>query len=199
LNFPIPVIYLAQTPDENYEVIDGVQRLTSVFNYFGKKFRLSDCKILQELNGKFFRDLTSRDQKRLEDATIRSFELSPKTPKDRFFIIFERLNTGGVQLNEMEIRNCIFAGQLNDLIKNLTDDENFKNCINKSNIQIRMEDRALILRFLAFYTKSYLGPTKVLKGFLNDFFEDYRNPPEDRLKEFEKAFRGAMRSSYTVF
>ena len=73
----------------------------------------------RDTNKKVFKDLDQVMQAKLEDATIRTFELSPKTSKNLLFVIFERLNTGGIALNEMEIRNCIYRGPLNQLIKDL--------------------------------------------------------------------------------
>jgi hypothetical protein len=74
---------------------------------------------LKDLNRKTFKDIDRVLQTKLEDATVRTFELSPKTSKSLLFVIFERLNTGGIALNEMEIRNCIYRGPLNDLVKEL--------------------------------------------------------------------------------
>jgi uncharacterized protein with ParB-like and HNH nuclease domain len=119
MDIPIPVVYLAKTDEGKYEVIDGVQRLTSVFNFFEGRLKLSGMEFFKDANKKGFKDLDRVRQSKLEDATIRTFELSPKTSKNLLFIIFERLNTGGIALNEMEIRNCIYRGPLNDLIKEL--------------------------------------------------------------------------------
>lgn len=119
LDIPVPVIYLAKTPEGKYEVIDGLQRLTSVFNFIDNKYRLSRLDILTDLNGKLFRELPEKQQHKLEDCVLRSFELSSTASPDIHFIVFERLNTGGVKLNDMEIRNCLYRGTLNDLIKSL--------------------------------------------------------------------------------
>jgi hypothetical protein len=67
------------------------------------------------------------------------------------FIIVERLNTGGMALNDMEIRNCLYRGGLNDLIKELCQLDDFKSSAGQSGLEKRMADRTLILRYLAFY------------------------------------------------
>ena len=125
LNIPVPVIYLARTEDDKYEVIDGLQRLTSVFNYFDNKFSLRGMDIMANLEGKRFKDLEAANQRRLRNATLRSFELIHNSGSDLHFVVFECLNTGGTKLNEMEVRNCIYRGELNDLIKGLADDPAF--------------------------------------------------------------------------
>jgi hypothetical protein len=84
-------------------------------------------------------------QNKLEDSILRSFELSD-SHGDIHFVVFERLNTGGIKLNDMEIRNCLYRGSLNSLIKDLARNENFKKAVNQRNFEKRMQDRALILR-----------------------------------------------------
>ena len=65
----------------------------------------------------------SKIQGKLKKATVRTFELSPQTSNDLKYIIFERLNKGGTKLNDMEIRNCLYRGSLNNLIKKLINNE----------------------------------------------------------------------------
>lgn len=199
IDLPVPVIYLAKTPDGKYEVIDGVQRLTSVFEFFAGSLVLTGLELLPELNKKKFSDLSEQLQHKLEDTTLRSFDLSAHTSSHFLFVIFERLNTGGVPLNEMEVRNCVYRGQLNSLIRDLARNSDFVQAVNQKDLVKRMSDRGLVLRFLAFYERTYTKATNGLKAFLNQFFELYRNPPEDKLKEFEKQFKKAMRASVTVF
>ena len=199
IDLPVPVIYLSMNDEGTYEVIDGLQRLTSVFNFFGNKFKLQSLELLPELNGKFFKELDTEIQSKLEDTTLRTFELSQTSPKDLMFLIFERLNTGGMRLNDMEIRNCLYRGKLNDLIKQLSEFEDLKKSINQKGIEKRMTDRLLILRFLAFYQLHYTKARKGLKSFLNEFFETYKNLPESKADEFTKIFKKASKAAVTIF
>jgi Protein of unknown function DUF262 len=199
MDIPVPVVYLSRTDSGNYEVIDGVQRLTSVFRFIDGDYALSGLELLSEHNKAHFADLPTALKSKLEDTTIRTFELSPKTSKNLLFIIFERLNTGGIALNEMEIRNCVYRGKLNDLIKRLAPYAPFLECVNQRNLSKRMTDRSLVLRFLAFYEKGDSKAQAGLKGFLNDFFDVYRNPPDKKLEEFERSFQSAMKSARTIF
>lgn len=199
VDIPVPVIYLAKNDDGKYEVIDGLQRLTSIFRFFDNEFALSGLEILSDFNRKRFRDLSDKEQNKLTDATLRTFELSPQTPKDMMFVIFERLNTGGISLNEMEIRNAIYRGRLNDLLKELAKNEDFIVALNQKNISQRMVDRALVLRFLAFYERTHYKLQLGLKRFLNEFLEAYRNPADKKLKEYRDQFCKAMRASKTIF
>lgn len=199
IDLPVPVIYLAVNDEGKYEVIDGLQRLTSVFDFFSNQYKLTGLEILSSLNGDKFEDLSDEYQNKLEDTTLRTFELSQTVPKELMFIIFERLNTGGVALNDMEIRNCLYRGKLNDLLKELAKFEAFVNCTNQKGLDKRMVDRILVLRFLAFYQMTYTKAKKGLKSFFNEFFETYRNPPDDKIREYKKEFIKSMKACHTIF
>ena len=150
-------------------------------------------------NGKYFKDLPELLQSKLQDATLRTFELDKKTPKSMMFTIFERLNTGGVTLNEMEIRNCIYNGSLLRLVKDLTEELSFVKVINMPTLSSRMVDRNLVLRFLAFYDKHYSKCKNGLKRFLNEFCEERRNINQNKEMEFRQKFVHAMKAAVTIF
>lgn len=199
MQIPIPVIFLAKTDTETYEVIDGVQRLTTAFNFIDNKFALHGMTVFRDFNGKRFKELPDQVRAQIEDATITAFIISEKTSQDMLFTIFERINTGGVSLNEMEIRNCIYRGRLNERIRSLTKNKDFIEAVNVKGLGGRMLDRSLILRFLAFYEQGHEKASSGLKAFLNRFFENHRNASEKLLDEYEEKFKKAMRSSLSVF
>ncbi|TCT22696.1 GmrSD restriction endonuclease domain-containing protein [Thiobaca trueperi] len=198
LDIPVPVVYLAKTDSGKYEVIDGLQRLTSVFNFFDNKYKLQKLDLLSEYKGKSFQDLPTEIQNKLEDSILRSFELSD-SHGDIHFVVFERLNTGGIKLNDMEIRNCLYRGSLNSLIKDLARNESFKKAVSQRNFEKRMQDRSLILRFLAFYERTHLKCTLGLKRFLNEFLDTYKDANDEKIVEYRKAFEKAMKACLTVF
>lgn len=199
LNIPVPVVYLARTENDQYEVIDGLQRLKSVFNFLNNDFSLSGLDVLTALNGKTFKALDGSIQRKLRNSTLRSFELSSNTEKDIHFVVLERLNTGGTKLNDMEIRNCIFRGKLNDLIKSLAKNPDFTKCINQKSLSKCMNDRALVLCFLAFYERTHSRCTQGLKKFSNEFLQTYQNPTPPKLSEYRRVFEKCMKVSTTVF
>lgn len=199
IDIPVPVIYLAKNDESKYEVIDGQQRLSSIFSFFDNKFKLQGLEILTQYENKKFNQLPDEAKYKLQDVTLRSFELSAETSKDLLFTIFERLNTGGVALNRMEIRNCIYRGHLNNLIKKLAGNTDFLKCINQQGLSSRMKDRDLVLRFLAFYEKTYQKCTKGLGRFLNEFYEIYQDSNDGKIKEWSKIFSSSMKAVLTVF
>ena len=199
IDLPVPVIYLAENDDYELEVIDGLQRLTSIFDFLRNRLKLTRLERRTDLNGRRFKDLEKSDQNKLRKSTLRTIEFHQTSDKNLKYLMFERLNTGGVALNEMEIRNCIYRGKLNDLIKELAQFKEFKESVNQKNIHKRMKDRTLVLRFLAFYQMTYSKARQGLKAFFNDFCDAYRNPSEKQLNEFRNKFKYAMKTAFTVF
>lgn len=102
LNVPIPVCYFAEDEGGSYEVIDGLQRLTTIKNYLEGQFALSGLSVLTELDGKRFKDLAPRDKRRLENRTIRCIVITEDSNPDIKFDVFERLNTGAAMLTALK-------------------------------------------------------------------------------------------------
>lgn len=123
MGIPIPVIYLSEEEDYTYEVIDGQQRILSFVKYFNNDFslKLEEQSTLHELNGKKFKDLDKEVQNKYKKCSLTAIIIL-KDSKELKYDIFERLNQGSVQLKAQEIRNCIYRGSLNNMIKKLVED-----------------------------------------------------------------------------
>ena len=168
LNIPIPPLFLSETPDAKYEVVDGHQRVFSVIRYLDNQFALSGLRIQQELIGRRFFRLPEREQRFLRTRVIRAIIISADSAPTMKFEVFERLNTGGLALNAQEVRNAIYHGSLNEVLKELEHDAGLRFCIGTKQPRRRMVDRELVLRFLALSDRldSYRPP---LLRFLNDY------------------------------
>lgn len=199
LDMPVPVIYLARNSENKFEVVDGQQRLSSVINFIDGDLELTGLEVKNDLNGCKFEHLPEHLQDKLTDSTINSIELTADTPRVAMRSMFERLNTNGTPLNAMEIRNCVYQGTLNELIIDLAGDQSFKDCVNKGGMERRMQDRELVLRFLAFYQLSYERARGGLKKFLDGMCENYENPNEQILKDYRTKFKDATRVALSVF
>ena len=110
MGLPLPIFYFKQQEGATFIVVDGRQRLTALFRYMENQFPLNGLRVLQELNGKYFRDLKDSFgiyQSQLEDYQIYSHLILPPTPDSILFDIFDRVNRGGTILNKQEIRNAL--------------------------------------------------------------------------------------------
>jgi len=199
LEVPIPVIYLNEDSESKYSVIDGQQRLKSFIRFLENDLRLNGLNILTELNGKKFQDLPKNVQDKFESSTIRIIEIRKESHPDVKFEIFERLNTGSVQLNAQELRNCIYRGKYNELLKELSYDKDFQFLLGLREPHSRMQDRELILRFFAFFHNNYLNYKPPMKRFLNRDMERFRNLDEEEEKELRKVFKKSVKLAKTVF
>lgn len=192
LDVPLPIIYLAEEQDGRESVIDGQQRLTTFFDYLDGKFSLSRLQVRKDLNGTKFLDLDKQLQNKIRRASIRAITIQKESDKDLKFEIFERLNTGSVALNDQELRNCIYRGKYNALIRNLAADEDFLFLLGLENPEKRMRDVELVLRFAAFYHATYLKYRSPIKKFLNDEMERYKDISEKDAQELQKAFKNSV-------
>ena len=154
MGLPLPIFYFKQSEDE-YIVVDGKQRLSTLFSFFRNEFALKNLRVLDELNGKRFNDLTGKYsiyQSQLEDYQIYSHLILPPTPDKILFDIFDRVNRGGTKLNKQEIRNALYHGKGIDMINTVVKTKEFINATNlKPDKDRRMKASYLITRFLAFY------------------------------------------------
>ena len=199
LEVPIPVIYLAEEDDGKFTVIDGQQRLRSFFRFLNNEFKLRGLSVLSDLNGKYFKDLDKEKQRKIEDTTLRVIEIRKESHPDVKFEIFERLNVGAVKLKDQELRNCIYRGKYNDLIKELAEDKDFLSLLGLKEPHKRMDDRELVLHFLAFYNQTYLKYKPPMKQFLNREMENNRNISEEKIRELRRVFKETVSMVKSVF
>ena len=177
LNVPIPVCYFAEDESGVYEVIDGLQRLTTIRDYLTDKFALSGLPVLHELEGAKFSELIPRDRRRLESRTIRCIVITEDSHPDIKFDVFERLNTGAAMLTAQELRNSVYRGPFNDSLRVLAKEAYFTDLVGTTSNR-RMDFEELILRFfsLASGLESYKPP---LRQFLNEYMRKNRQSPAD--------------------
>lgn len=198
LDIPLPVIYLAEAQDGKEYVIDGQQRLTAFFSFIdgkfpdGADFRLSGLKVFNELNRKFFRDLDEQLQDKIRYCKIRTITFKRDSDSNLKFEIFERLNTGSVSLNDQELRNCIYRGPYNELLKKLSGNEDFKHLMNITQPDKRMRDVGLVLRFAAFFHATYLNYKPSMRKFLNEDMERYQLISEADAAELTNALKNSL-------
>jgi uncharacterized protein with ParB-like and HNH nuclease domain len=132
VNIPIPPVVLYETSLSSYEVMDGQQRINAIRDFYSNKFKLTGLEIYTDLNGCHYDTLPSKIRSSIDRRSIASIVViheSAETLEEEMFLkqlVFERLNTGGVNLSRHEVRNCIYQGEFNNLIKQLAETPIFR-------------------------------------------------------------------------
>ena len=184
IGIPLPIIYVKEDKKGNLILIDGRQRLSTIFDYMDNKFSLSGLKILSKFNGYLFKGKDEDEEKtlksiyrgKIEDVNLTLHIIKEPTPEKLTYDLFDRVNRGGTRLNNQEMRNAIYQGSSTLFLKTLSKLESFKN-VTETISPSRMKDRYLILRFVAFY----LWRKKITIDFNTKNTLDYKSDLEDFL------------------
>ncbi|MDQ2087759.1 DUF262 domain-containing protein [Herbivorax sp. ANBcel31] len=213
LKIPLPVFYLARDNEGKYQVVDGVQRLSVIKEYFSNSFKLRNLEYLKEdCDNKYFQkspstSLHPKFVRQLKAYQIDCNIIEPDTPHKVKLDIFKRLNTGGKSLNAQEIRNSILRKNSRDFIRQLSKSEEFKKATSNSISPKRMMDQELILRYIGFYLIykkqdlfTDLNYNSLMDEFLDNVVEvlnsEYKKFPFETIK---KDFHIAMENAYIMF
>ncbi len=206
LHVPLPLIYTAEETDGSEVVIDGQQRLMTFIGFLSNKFprdqrpfKLVKLKILKELNGKAFGDLDQSLKTAIKRYGVSIIKIANTTDENVKFGIFERLNTGAVTLSPQELRNCIYRGPFNELIKTLATHSSFTRVLALQKRPERMVDCEMVLRFLAFNERTHLNFNGKMKTFMNEFMRTHQDISAERQAEWRDRFTLACDNAFIVF
>lgn len=201
LGIPIPNLFMATNNDSTWEVVDGVQRLSSIVKFAGgdelrAKLNLGDKLILENLkkinkfNGAGFDDLPPSIQLHFRTRPLKVVTLNDKSDKIVRIDLFERLNTGGIELTNQEIRDCVFHGEFANLLDKLGKDKNFKTVLLLTKKQEGDGTREeCVLRYFAFldrYKKFEHSVKDFLDGYMRDSSKSFHVAPHET--EFRAVF-----------
>ncbi|WP_419768218.1 DUF262 domain-containing protein [Arcobacter sp.] len=173
LKIPLPMFYVSSDKKNNWDVVDGLQRITTIKEfilgkydkknekYDEKGFKLKNLEFWGSLNG-----LNLNDQKfpgklfnNIMETELSFTVINPDTPEEVKRNIFKRINTGGMPLTSQEIRHALYQGKSTLLLEYLVENKYFINAVDFID-DSRMAGRELILRFLSFYIRDYVHYTK---------------------------------------
>ena len=211
LQIPLPTFYFAEDAEGILQVVDGVQRLSTINDFVtggsnGKGgFPLNGLEYLAEVKGKHFEDLPNLWKRRIHNTQIVAHVIAPTTPPDVMYDIFRRINTGGTPLNGQEIRHCVAKKRGRIFLKQLVTLPAFEKATPATlHSHRRMVDQEIALRFTAFW---HLTPEKyskddTLDSFLLQATRDIDNPEvldDDALAGTLTAFAHGLDLAYEVF
>jgi len=189
LGLPVPGVFLYKERATNkLQVIDGQQRILSAIRYFKNEFderifRLK--KVNKRWEGNTYAELDDVDRFQLDDAVLRAVVVQQVDPQDdsSVYHIFERLNTGGINLNPMEVRKCVYFGDVFEALEESNAHSAWRQVLGKPVMDKRLRDVELVLRTwaLADNWKHYEKP---MKGFLNRYMAGARRREASYRQEF---------------
>jgi hypothetical protein len=213
MNVPIPPIFLYEYDYSKYEVMDGLQRLTAIHDFYRDKYALSGMTQWQELNGRKYSNLPEKIKEGIDRRYLSSVILLKETAKSEVDalrlkqMVFERINSGGEPLTPQETRNAIFDGPLNRLCIKLSKsnalcrlwgipepdqkeiDGDFPS---EERVQHeafrRMEDVELVLRFFAYRQKLNLHKGTSLADYFDTYLRNGNAFPEETIVHLESLF-----------
>lgn len=214
LGLPIPPLFLLEVGNSEYELIDGFQRLTTVANYVngepwnkvssGKKKRKSKLsgRIMEELIGKSFDQLAPEYQRIIKRSTIPLIEFRQIGSDDYSskYLIFERINTGSVKLNSMQIRKSLAYGDfINSLYETADSCEELKGLFSNNAIKKDAHVEALlrIIVMSDIYYKGYKVEKAGINNILNGYCEINKN--KEVAKTYKMELPKAIELMYSVF
>ena len=218
LRIPLPAFYFSADTNGRLAVVDGVQRLSTIRDFVGGKFALTNKHLeylkveglvlpeTLDLERCFFADLSLQMRRRLHQTQIAANVIDPQTPDQVKFDIFIRINTGGSPLNAQEIRHSLMRERSRTLIKRLCENEAFLYAVpGRIQQHARMVDREVVLRFLAFSLLGDPGSYPMdasMDAFLLDAIRKLDDPTkvnDARLLWLELEFHNAMRCAALLF
>ncbi|EFT6835464.1 DUF262 domain-containing protein, partial [Salmonella enterica] len=152
LKLPLPVFYFGnRIAEDKWVVVDGLQRITTIYDFMSGEFKLSKLDILEDLNGKEFGELTRTEQRAIREYEITAYFIEMnKDSTDLIVELFHRINTYGVKLSDQEIRSALNQGSSVKFLRYLASKNEFKQATHGKVKPDRQKDMELCLAALAF-------------------------------------------------
>lgn len=211
LGLPVPSIFLAKTSEEKMLIVDGYQRIMTIYDYVEEKtfrtdkklFRLTNsAKINARWKGKCFDELSDAEQRKIKNTTIHCIvfvQLKPTNDDTSIYQVFERINSSGRALVPQEIRNCVYQGPFNSLLIELNRNPQWRSLYGLAEADQRMRDMEFILRYFALASQKWdqnaTGAIS-LKKFLNQYMGKNRSPNKEALKAYRDQFLSTIEFIY---
>lgn len=172
LRIPLPTLYAAESGEESWAIVDGIQRLSTIARFVepeivnARPLKLRKLEYLRQYEGRKYSELPPALQTRINETELIIHLIRAGTPEPVKFNIFARINTGGRPLTPQELRHALIPGRARLLLKKLAESDAFRQATQESVSPSRMADREMVLRFLAF---RLTAPEDYKRGDLDAF------------------------------
>lgn len=201
LGLRLPAFYFEEVSKKKWRIIDGLQRCSSIRNFcVDKTLRLTGLEFLK-FEGRTFDSFDFELRRDLRMLPITVNILQPGVPDGVKYILFKRLNTGGIKLTPQEIRNSMYQGRAIDLVKKLASNDDFLIATQYKIPTRRKQDQDFVSRFVAFYLIGYEEYSPDIENFINAVMMIINNNEvdKDKLDEMYREFTCAMRLAHSIF
>lgn len=222
LNIPIPPLFLFENDYNQYEIMDGRQRLEAIKGFMDNGYSLRGMEYWPELNGSRFDDLPPTIQRGLLRRTISAIVLLAETSRpedteiDVRMALFKRLNTGGVKLNSHELRNALYPSEFNEMLQRLSrwdvfrdtwgvprftpeEEEAVPKAVQANALYKSMADCELVLRFYAIRETVQENWSGSLRRLLDKSMKRHADDAPDLLASLERDFKQVLQFLFSVF
>ena len=174
IGLPIPYLFVADIAEREgrLEIVDGSQRIRTLADFLTNELVLEQLDKLTHLNGFRFKDLPQSRQRRFKRHTLRLIELTEKANEEIRRDLFERINTGSQELNEMEKRWGTKHGNFLRFVRGCSENKLFHTLAPLSDAAVKRRERQeFVLRFFA-YLDRYDKFVRKVNDFLNEYLDD---------------------------
>lgn len=206
LRIPLPTFYAAETVDERWVIVDGIQRLTSIARFIDPKcidappLLLTNVEYLRQYEGRTFHELPGRLQTRLLETEVVVHLIRYGTPEQVMFNIFARINTGGRPLTRQELRHALIPGPARSLLRELAGSRPYQEATLGTVSPERMDDREMALRFIAFrLTEPDNYSRQDFDEFLREAMHEVNRLSPEQLDALRREFYRSMDSARRIF
>ncbi|MEU9884773.1 DUF262 domain-containing protein [Sphaerisporangium sp. NPDC051011] len=207
LRIPLPTFYAAEDRKGVWVIVDGIQRLTTIARFIDpesiglKPLALQNLTYLHQYNGYRYKDLPGRLRIRLRETELVLHLIRPGTPEAVKFNIFTRINTGGLPLSRQELRHALIPGPARILLRELAESNAFLRATAESIKSERMDDREMVLRFIAFHLLDDIATydQRDFDRFLRSMMSSINSLGDKAIKSLRSEFQKSMDASWILF
>lgn len=200
LGLRLPAFYFEKVEKKRWDVIDGLQRCWAIKNFcVDKSLSLVGLEFLKEFDGKKFDSLDYDFQRDIKMSPITVNLLTIGLQKRAKYILFQRLNTGGIELTPQEIRNAVFQGPAIETVKKMAKMPSFIKATQGKIPTKRKQHEDFVSRFIAFYITDYRKYYPDLDTFINDNMDILSRKDADFHVKMAEDFVKSMDLSYAIF
>jgi len=199
LGIPIPPIFVAEDDNGKWELVDGLQRVSTVLSFFGllkhapekNKWIMTEGDLVKNLEGYNFDTCPFKLIINIKRTVCRVEIIKWNSSMDLRYELFNRLNTGGTPLTEQEIRNCIFRGtskRFNEYLSELSKMPDFIELVSITKVKVeQMYLEELVLRFTSLVF-NWDDVNESLSNYMTKFMETAVENPKFDYEKFKNLF-----------